>query len=173
MTLLEQMLASLTQRTAVNGKLHFDEPSAIDIFEYCTAGIKGIGPEEHPTLYCVGGDAGSGKSTIRQSLQLQGTPSSSVVLCDTGIVMGRSREYHHDRQALGAQAAYEKWQEPAQAFSRALLTLGFNQQWNILYEGSLDADTYFFLRNASAQGYRTDITLLYAPSEVLQQRIQE
>jgi len=173
MTLLKQMLASLTPRTAANGKLHFDEPSAIDIFEYCTAGVKGIGPEEHPTLYLVGGDPGVGKSTLRQSFQLQGTLPNSVVLCDADIVMGRSREYHHDRQALGAQAAYEKWQESAQAFSRALLTIGFNQRWNILYEGSLDADTYFFLRNAAAQGYSTDLTLLHIPTEVLQQRIQE
>ena len=91
MTLLKQMLASLTPSTAANGKLHFDEPSAIDIFEYCTAGVKGIGPEEHPTLYLVGGDPGVGKSTLRQSFQLQGTLPNSVVLCDADIVMVRSR----------------------------------------------------------------------------------
>ncbi len=174
MTLPKQMLALLSQSTAGKTKRHFDQPSSIDIFEHCTAGVKSSEPQEHPMLYLIGGAPGSGKSTLRKSFQQKGILPSTVLLCDADTVMERSREYDEDQQALSTQIAYRKWREPAQAFSHALLTFGFKQRWNILYESPLtDADIYFFLRNAAIRGYRTDLTLLYAPPEVLGQRIEQ
>ncbi len=126
--------------------------------------LGGLSPSGNPTVFCMAGIPGAGKSTyVKQALQTGHFPSNAFLLDPDGV-MTALPEYQRDYENLGRIKAFENWEMPARDLAYAMLKEAVVQKFDIIKDmGCVRLENYEKLASMKTLGYRIHMFYIECP----------
>ncbi|AGH98225.1 AAA family ATPase [Micavibrio aeruginosavorus] len=126
-----------------------------------------------PTVYCMAGIPGSGKSTYVDAAIARGDFPRDAFILNPDRVMEALPAYHDDVAALGAMAAFEKWEMPCRELAYDLLDQAAALRLNVIKDmGCARQENYDMLARLKSSGYRLHMIHLDCPVDLALARVQ-
>lgn len=127
-----------------------------------------------PVIYATCGIPGAGKTTfVDTQLKTGAFPEASFIL-NPDRVMLVLPEYLEDRDSIGAQAAYEKWELPARDLAYALAGKAGQNTYHIIKDmGCANPLSMKFVKRWKGQGYGLTMYHIDCPIETAFERIDQ
>ncbi|WP_435641974.1 AAA family ATPase [Micavibrio aeruginosavorus] len=126
-----------------------------------------------PTVYCMAGIPGSGKSTYVDAAIACGDFPANAFILNPDRVMEALPAYHDDVATLGAVAAFERWEMPCRTLAYDLLDRAAASRLNIIKDmGCARVENYDMLVRLKSSGYRLHMVHLDCPVDLALARIQ-
>ena len=126
-----------------------------------------------PTVYCMAGIPGSGKSTYVDTAIACGDFPADAFILNPDRVMEALPAYHDDVAALGAATAFEKWEMPCRTLAYDFLDQAAMLRLDIIKDmGCARQENYDMLARLKSMGYRLHMVHLDCPVDLALARIQ-
>lgn len=108
-----------------------------------------------PCVYAMAGIPGSGKSTfVKNALDRHYFPREAFIL-NPDIVMEQIQPYRRDKDLLGAEAAFTKWEMPSRVLAYELAREAGTKRHDIIKDmGMVRAENWRMLMDLRAKGYK-------------------
>lgn len=134
--------------------------------------LGGVSSSPAPTVYCMAGIPGAGKSTFVDAALKRGEFPAHAFLLDPDRVMNAIPQYRDDFQTLGAAAAFSKWELPARDLAYAMLDDAINLRCDIIKDmGCARRENYDKLKALKESGYRVQMYYIDHPVQDALKRI--
>lgn len=129
-------------------------------------------PSQNPTIYCMAGIPGAGKSTYVDAALRDGAFPAAAFLLDPDRVMSALPGYQDDLRRNGAEAAFGAWELPARDLAYAMLDDAAAMQADIIKDmGCARMENYEKLKNLKTRGYRLHMVYIDCPVDLALTRI--
>lgn len=129
-------------------------------------------PSQNPTIYCMAGIPGAGKSTYVDAALADGTFPAGAFLLDPDRVMNALPGYRDALHRDGAQGAFHAWELPARDLAYAMLDDAAALRADIIKDmGCARMENYEKLKSLKQSGYRLHMVYIDCPVELALTRI--
>jgi predicted ABC-type ATPase len=110
--------------------------------------------QNEPQLFATCGIPGAGKTTFVDAKLASGEFPADAFILNPDRVMLALPEYQADRDARGAQAAYQTWELPCRDLAYAMADYAAAQRFNVIKDmGCANPLSLRFVENAKSDGY--------------------
>ena len=135
--------------------------------------LGGVSSSPVPTVYCMAGIPGAGKSTFVDAALQRGEFPRQAFLLDPDRVMNAIPQYRDDLQTLGAIEAFSKWELPARHLAYAMLDDAAHIKGDIIKDmGCARMENYDKLKALKQSGYRVQMYYIDCPVPDALERIE-
>ena len=129
-------------------------------------------PSPMPRAWFMCGLPGSGKTSFLRKALKEGAIPNTAFLMDPDGIMENIEAYQTDFQALGAEAAFLKWEMPARSLGYAMLDEARIAKFDIVIDmGHALPESRFIIDSLRIEGYATTMFYINCPKEVCLERI--
>lgn len=113
-----------------------------------------IKTRDKPVIYATCGIPGAGKTTFVNAQMAAGVFPSDAYILNPDRVMQALPEYIDDKNSIGAQAAYEKWEMPARELAYAMAEQAIEMRADIIKDmGCVRVENHDMLLRLKQCGY--------------------
>lgn len=120
--------------------------------------LGGVASSPAPTVFCMAGIPGAGKSTFVERALRRGEFPANHFLLDPDRVMNAIPHYRDDFKTRGAAEAFLKWELPARTLAYALLDDAAQMRCDIIKDmGCARRENYDRLQALKESGYRVQM----------------
>jgi predicted ABC-type ATPase len=124
-------------------------------------------------LHAMCGIPGSGKTTYVQSQIKDGTLPDDAFILNPDIVMEMLPEYIEDKEKLGAETAFQKWEVPSRSIAYGLFHQATSQGRTIIIDmGCARQESLTMLGSLKEMGYTMSMTHIKCDPETAIERIK-